>query len=90
VDHTTEVYTMKVKVTETGYTINLTSLDGSFSITLYSGSKAQYKMLQAYVGQEITVEIAACNWNSKGYKGAVLAIILADGTRIVNTLNFND
>ena len=41
-------------------------------------------------GEEITVEIAACDWNSKGYKGCILAIVLPDGTKIINTLNFND
>ena len=92
VDHTTEVYTMKVKVAESenGYAYVLTSADGSFRITLYSGSKGQYSWLAQYIGQEITVEVAACNWNSKGYKGCVLAIVLPDGTKIINTLNFND
>ena len=90
--HTTEVYTMKVKVAESenGYAYVLTSADGSFRITLYSGSKGQYSWLAQYIGQEITVEVAACNWNSKGYKGCVLAIVLPDGTKIINTLNFND
>ena len=92
VDHTTEVYTMKVMVdgTSNGYAYVLTSADGSFKITLYSSGKGQYSMLQDYVGQEITVEIAACDWNSKGYKGCILAIVLPDGTKIINTLNFND
>jgi hypothetical protein len=90
VDHTTEVYTMTVKVKETGYTYELTNADGSVKVTLYSGGKDQYSMLKDYVGQEITVEIVACNWNSKGYKGAILAIILPDGTRVVNTLNFDN
>ena len=92
VDHTTEVYTMKVTVdgTSNGYAYVLTNADGSASITLYASGKGQYSMLQDYVGQEITVEIAACDWNSKGYKGCVLAIILPDGTKIINTLNFND
>ena len=90
VDRTTEVYTMKVKVTTDNYSTKLTNADGSVSITLYASGKAQYEWLAQFAGQEITVEIAACNWNSKGYKGAVLAVILEDGTRIVNTLNFNN
>ena len=90
VDHTTEVYTMKVYVSASGYTTVISNADGSVKVTLYASGTAQYSWLAAYAGQEITIEIAACNWNSKGYKGAVLAIILADGTRIVNTLNFND
>ena len=90
VDHTTEVYTMKVYVSASGYTTVISNADGSVKVTLYASGTGQYSWLAAYAGQEITIEIAACNWNSKGYKGAVLAIILADGTRIVNTLNFND
>lgn len=90
VDHTTEVYTMKVFVSASGYTTTLSNADGSVKITLYASGTAQYSWLAAYSGQEITIEIAACNWNSKGYKGAVLAVILEDGTRVINTLNFDN
>ena len=90
VDHTTEVYTMKVYVAASGYTTTISNADGSVKVTLYASGTGQYSWLAAYAGQEITIEIAACNWNSKGYKGCVLAVILEDGTRVVNTLNFND
>ena len=41
--------------------------------------------------KEITIEFAACNWNNKTYwAGCVLAVRLADGTKVVNTLNFNN
>ena len=38
----------------------------------------------------MTVEVAACNWNSKDYyTGCALAVRNADGTKILNTLNFD-
>ena len=91
-DYTTHVYTMKatVKLEETAYYSNLKLTDGTNTITLYSSSAAQYNFLKAYAGQEITVEIAPCNWNSKNYyAGCVLAVIKADGTKEYNTLNFD-
>ena len=42
-----------------------------------------------YNGQEITVEVAPCNWNAKCYRGCVLAVRLADGSKICNELNFS-
>jgi hypothetical protein len=46
--------------------------------------------LAAYNGQEVTLEIAACNWNNKTYwRGCAIAIRLADGTKILNTVNFD-
>ena len=37
------------------------------------------------------MEIAPCNWNDKkdNYRGCVLAIVLEDGSKIYNTLNFD-
>lgn len=89
-DYTTNVYTMEVKVSFNDRTVTLTNADGSAYITLYASGVGQYKWLEQYNGQTITVEIAACDWNSKGYKGCVLAVILEDGTRVVNTLNFEN
>ena len=58
-------------------------------VTLYCSSANQYKWLQAYAGQEITLEVAACNWNDKSfYAGCVLAVVNADGTKTINELNF--
>ena len=92
-DYTTNVYTMKATVSlqETAYYSNLKLTDGTNNITLYSSSANQYAFLKAYAGQEITVEIAPCNWNSKTYyAGCVLAVINADGTKVYNTLNFDN
>ncbi|MBQ3203293.1 MAG: hypothetical protein IJB36_06610 [Clostridia bacterium] len=90
-DYTTHVYTMKATVSlqETAYYTNLKLTDGTNTITLYSSSANQYSWLKAYAGQEITVEIAPCNWNSKNYyAGCVLAVINADGSKTYNELNF--
>ena len=63
---------------------------GSTQVRLYCSSASQYNWLKAYDGQEVTVEIAACNWNSKNYYvGCVLAVVHADGTKTLNTLNFS-
>ena len=56
----------------------------------YCSGADQYEWLQAYAGQTITMELAPCNWSCKNtYPACVLAVILEDGTKIVNTLNFN-
>ncbi len=93
VDYSTTVYVLqaKVLVEEMPHYSNiyLTSLDGSVKLRLYSSSASQYNWLKAYSGQTITVELAACNWNDKNYyTGCVLSVVLEDGTKVYNTLNF--
>ena len=91
-DYTTTVFVLKatVLVEESAYYTNIYLTDGSTKIRLYCTNANQYSWLKAYAGQEITVEIAACNWNDKNYyTGCVLAVINADGTKTLNTLNFN-
>ncbi len=90
-DHGTEVYIIKatVEVEETAYYTNIKLVSGSTKITLYCSSANQYGFLKAYAGQEVTVEIAPCNWNAKNYyAGCVLAVRNADGTKTCNELNF--
>ena len=92
-DYTTTVFTMKatVVVEETPYYKNILLSDGTNSVRLYCSSANQYRWLQAFAGQEVTVEIAACNWNGKNYyTGCVLAVLNADGTKTLNTLNFDN
>jgi hypothetical protein len=38
------------------------------------------------------MEIAPCNWNNKGdeWRGCVLAVVHEDGTKTLNTLNFDN
>ena len=91
-DYTTCVYTVtaKIEVVETAYYTNIKLVDGDVSVNLYCSSAKQYKWLQAYAGQTITMELAPCNWSSKStYPACVLAVILEDGTKVLNTLNFD-
>ncbi len=91
-DYTTSVFTMTatVVVEETAYYTNILLSDGSTQVRLYCSSANQYNWLKAFAGQEVTVEIAACNWNSKSYyTGCVLSVLNTDGTKTLNTLNFN-
>ena len=90
VDYSTTVYVL------TG-TLTFPSGNGQPAINDASGNKVsfycsgsgQYSFLQPYVGQEVTLEIIPCNWNAKTYwRGCAIAIRLADGTKIVNQLNF--
>ena len=92
VDSTTDVYVLKatVEVVETAYYTNIKLTSGSTSVNLYCSSANQYNWLKAYAGQEVTLELAPCNWNSKNYyAGCVLAVVLEDGTKVYNTLNFD-
>ena len=92
-DYTTSVFMMKATVTveETAYYTNIFLSDGTTKVRLYSSSASQYNWLKAFAGQEVTVEIAACNWNDKNYyTGCVLAVVHEDGTKTLNTLNFNN
>ena len=90
-DFTTNVYTMKatVVVEESQYYTNIFLSDGSTKVRLYCSSAKQYGFLKEFAGQEVTVEIAPCNWNDKNYYvGCVLAVRNADGTKTLNELNF--
>ena len=95
VDYSTTVYVLKatVNLEKTNYytKLNLTATIGGKAVTvsLYCSGAAQYTWLQAFKGQEVTIEIAPCNWNDKEYwVGCVLAVRTADG-KVLNTLNFD-
>lgn len=90
VSHTTEVYvvTGTIRQESTNFSMNTYVGDGTSELLLYAGGKTQYAWLTPYVGQEVTIELAVCDWNNKGNKGCVLSITLADGTKIINTYNF--
>ncbi|MBR3681429.1 MAG: hypothetical protein IKL79_05445 [Clostridia bacterium] len=90
VDYSTTAFILEAKVFISGNNVKLQSLDGSINVNLYSSGAGQYSFLQQYNGQVITVEIAACNWNSKGFWACcVLAVVHEDGTKTYNTLNFD-
>lgn len=91
-DYTTYVFTVTatVELVETPYYTNIKLVDGDVSVNLYCSSANQYAWLKEYAGQTITLELAPCNWSSKStYPACVLAVVLEDGTKIVNTLNFD-
>jgi len=91
VDYSTTAYVITAKIQVTQYNIKLTNADGSVAVNLYSSGVGQYAWLKDYNGQTVTLEIAACNWNSKAYWAAcVLALVNEDGSRVYNTLNFDN
>ena len=90
-DYSTTVFvvTATVDVVETAYYTKIQLKDGATTVSLYCANANQYAFLKDYAGQEVTVELAACNWNNKTFwAGCVLAVRLEDGTKIINELNF--
>ena len=88
---TTNVYVVSGKLTKvtSTYSVNY-YIDG---FLLYSNGKTQYAWLDTFFEEgtteaNVTVELAICDWNAKGLKGCVLAVITEDG-KICNELNFN-
>ena len=91
VDYSTTVYvlTAKVEYVDGGRYTSLKLVSGTDVVNLYMSGAGQYSWLQAFTGQEVTMEIAPCNWNNKQYwRGCVLAVRTADG-KVFNTLNFD-
>ena len=88
VDYTTNVYIVEASIYSQGYT-NIIQ-NGQDSIGIYCSGAGQVSWATtASGGQIVKMEIALCNWNEKTtYKCAVLAIYLADGTKVVNPNNF--
>lgn len=93
---TTGVYVVTALVSKTstqqGSYTNVTFNVGG--LLLYTGNAKQYSWLESFFAEgetsaTLTVELALCDWNAKGLKGCVLAVVLEDGTKVLNTLNFN-
>ena len=92
VDYTTQVYVLKATVSleESAYYTNINLTSGDTKVRLYCSSASQYNFLKAFAGQEVTVEIAPCNWNDKTYYvGCVLSVITENG-KVINNYNFQD
>lgn len=92
VDYSTSVYvlTATVDIVETNYYTNIQLISGGTKVSLYCSSANQYSWLKEFAGQEVTLEIAPCNWNNKTYyRGCVLAVYTENG-KIVNSLNFEN
>ncbi len=89
VDYSTTVFVVKGKVSFPGGYSAPAIVDGDTTLSLYCSGAGQYSWLQQFADQEITLEIAACNWNDKKYyRGCILAVHTEDG-KVINTLNFD-
>ena len=90
VDYTTTGFVMEVYIYVESRSIKIGNEDGSVKSNLYASGVAQYEWLKQYDGQKVKLEIVACNWNNKTYYAAcAIALVLEDGTRVYNTLNFD-
>jgi hypothetical protein len=90
-DCTTNVYVLNatIDLVETAFYSSIKLTHNGTSVSLYCSGAGQYSFLKAFAGQEVTIELAPCNWNGKNfYAGCVLAVRTADG-KVVNELNFN-
>ena len=89
VDYSTTVFVLTGTLTIGSGNTPPSISDGNKSVQFYQGGAAQHAWLEQFNGQEVTIEVAACNWNNKTYwRGCVLAVRTADG-KILNELNFN-
>ena len=89
VDYSTTVFVVKGVITMPTGNGQPAVEAGGAKFSFYCSGSGQYSFLNAYVGQEVTIEVAACNWNAKTYwRGCVLAVRTADG-KVLNMLNFN-
>ena len=59
-----------------------------YQTCLYTSNPSQYEWLTRIIeeGQEFTCEIALVNFNGKQQVGCILAVYLADGTKVANSL----
>ena len=90
VDYSTTVFilTGTIKFPSGNGQVSINDANGN-SVGFYASGSNQYSFLKQFDGQEVTIEVAACNWNNKTYwRGCVLAVRLADGSKILNELNF--
>ena len=55
-----------------------------YQTCLYTSNSSQYEWLTKIIeeGQEFTCEIALVNFNGKQQVGCILAVYLADGTKV--------
>ena len=93
VDYSTTVFVLKATISliETGYYTSIKLTSGATEVTLYCSGAGQYQWLvDNFANQEVTLELAACNWNDKTFwASCALAVRTADG-KILNTLNFDN
>ncbi len=90
--HSDEVYVITANIvldTSNSYSHQYKIEANGTKLSLYCSGKHQYSdLLESFVGQEVTLEVAPCDWNSKNYYAfCVLAVRTPDG-KVVNQLNF--
>lgn len=95
VDYSGDVYVVEaiIEVTEAAYytSIAITGIkDTSIKFSLYCSSANQYSFLKQYAGEQVTLELAMCNWNSKSYYTGCVISVTKDGVKTNNTLNFTN
>ncbi len=89
---TTQVYVLEcsIKVVDSTHYSNIYVAVGDVELLLYCGNSGQYSWLKEFAGQTVTVELALCDWNAKGYKGAVISATGEDGVKVHNNYNFSN
>ena len=87
---TTQAYivTGTFVLVKSGYSEVYYLTDGTNEIMLYASGASQYSWLGDFVGENVIIEVALCDWNAKGLKGCILAVYTEDG-KVINSLNFN-
>lgn len=91
VDYSTTVFvlTATVNFVDKGFYTTLNLSSGETTVSLYMSGAGQYSWLENFYGQEVTLEIAPCNWNNKNYwAGCILAVRTAEG-KVLNPYNFD-
>ena len=92
IDYSTTVFVFEATISFTGdgYSTKVSLVGETQSVELYCSGAGQYEFLRQFDGQTVTLEVAACNWNSKTFwRGSVLSVITEDG-KVVNQLNFEN
>lgn len=86
-ESTKNVYTITgtIKFVESQYFSNAYVVSGDTEFLLYTSSGKQYNWLKDYEGQEMTIELAVCNWNGRSLKGNIISVTV-NGQKIVNEL----
>lgn len=86
-----QVYTLtaSVKITKSAYYSNIFLTDGTTDLRLYSSSANQYSDFAGLDGQEVSVELALCNWNQKNYYTGCLLSATSGENKILNKYNYN-
>ena len=89
-DHTTEGFkiTVSLKNVKKPYYENWYLVSGTDELRIYCSSGRQLSFLDPYADQTVVVEIALVNWNGKDLLASVIAVVLEDGTKVVNNYNF--